>query len=165
MRYGPAKALKEPEEPFGDFPFPPLAIFQRLIVSIPLLHDLGRQAVVAGLLFVVLRQGHVSQGTGNSTVAVFKRVERDEIQMGDASPEEALGRLSADREVALKWIRSADEASLLSREVVAPWGGPALPLFQQLLLMIAHLAQHKGQLFYYLKLMGRDVGTSDLWGA
>ena len=31
--------------------------------------------------------------------------------------------------------------------------------------MIAHLAQHKGQLFYYLKLMGKDVKTDDLWGA
>jgi hypothetical protein len=30
--------------------------------------------------------------------------------------------------------------------------------------MIRHLAQHKGQLFYYLKLMGRDVDSSDLWG-
>jgi len=29
--------------------------------------------------------------------------------------------------------------------------------------MIAHLVQHKGQLFYYLKLMGKDVSTADLW--
>jgi len=79
--------------------------------------------------------------------------------------QEALDRLAADRDLALGWIRSAGEASLLSRELAAPWGGPPLPLFQQLLRMIAHLAQHKGQLFYYLKLMGRDVGTSDLWGA
>jgi uncharacterized damage-inducible protein DinB len=37
-------------------------------------------------------------------------------------------------------------------------------LFEHLLRMIAHLAQHKGQLFYYLKLMGKEVNTSDLWG-
>jgi hypothetical protein len=36
---------------------------------------------------------------------------------------------------------------------------------QHLSFMIDHLAQHKGQLYYYLKLMGRDVGTGDLWGA
>jgi hypothetical protein len=30
--------------------------------------------------------------------------------------------------------------------------------------MLAHLAQHKGQLFYYLKLMGRPVHTGHLWG-
>jgi hypothetical protein len=38
-------------------------------------------------------------------------------------------------------------------------------LSQQLLRMIAHLAPHKGQLFYYLKLVGKDVKTGDLWGA
>jgi hypothetical protein len=27
-----------------------------------------------------------------------------------------------------------------------------------------HLAQHKGQLFYYLKLQGKPVNTTDLWG-
>jgi hypothetical protein len=30
--------------------------------------------------------------------------------------------------------------------------------------MSVHLNQHKGQLFYYLKLMGEDVKTEDLWG-
>ncbi len=31
--------------------------------------------------------------------------------------------------------------------------------------MIEHLKQHKGQLFYYLKLQGKPVNTSDLWGS
>jgi len=31
--------------------------------------------------------------------------------------------------------------------------------------MIQHLNQHKGQLFYYLKLQGKPVSTPDLWGA
>ena len=48
---------------------------------------------------------------------------------------------------------------------MATWGGPEMCLFQRPLRMIAHLAQHKGQLFYYLKLMGKDVKTSDLRGA
>jgi len=78
---------------------------------------------------------------------------------------QALELLAADRDVALSAIRAAGEADLLRRTVAAPWGGPALPLGQQVLRMIAHLAQHKGQLFYYLKLMGQDVGTADLWGA
>jgi hypothetical protein len=30
--------------------------------------------------------------------------------------------------------------------------------------MIQHLAQHKGQLFYYLKLQGKPVNTAHLWG-
>lgn len=58
----------------------------------------------------------------------------------------------------------ADEAKLLAKTFPAPWGGSKLSLFQHLLRMIAHLAQHKGQLFYYLKLMGQRLNTSDLWG-
>jgi uncharacterized damage-inducible protein DinB len=78
---------------------------------------------------------------------------------------QALELLAADREVAVSAIRAAGEAELLGRTVAAPWGGPPQPLCQQVLRMIAHLAQHKGQLFYYLKLMGKDVGTADLWAA
>jgi uncharacterized damage-inducible protein DinB len=77
---------------------------------------------------------------------------------------QALDLLAADRHLALSGIRAAGEANLLERDVAAPWGGPTMSLFQQLLHMIAHLAQHKGQLFYYLKLMGKDVRTTDLWG-
>jgi hypothetical protein len=30
--------------------------------------------------------------------------------------------------------------------------------------MVEHLAQHKGQLFYYFKLQGKPVNTGHLWG-
>jgi DinB superfamily len=83
---------------------------------------------------------------------------------GVESVEQALELLSDDRDLTLNWIAAAGKGSLLERRAVAPWGGPELPLFQHLLHMIAHLAQHKGQLFYYLKLMGKDVRTVDLWG-
>jgi hypothetical protein len=82
-----------------------------------------------------------------------------------ASVSEALELLEADRALAMACIAETGEADLLAQHVAAPWGGPAVSLFQQLLHMIAHLAQHKGQLFYYLKLMGRDVRTADLWAA
>jgi uncharacterized damage-inducible protein DinB len=96
--------------------------------------------------------------------------EPDHVPPGAALPTvasvgEALELLAADRELTLTCIRAAGERTLLERTVTAPWGGPALPVGQQVLRMIAHLAQHKGQLFYYLKLMGRNVGTADLWGA
>jgi len=29
---------------------------------------------------------------------------------------------------------------------------------------VNHLLSHKGQLFYYLKLQGREVNTMHLWG-
>ena len=81
------------------------------------------------------------------------------------SVSQALDLLEADRCLAIGCIQAAGEPNLLGSRLGAPWGGPGMPLFQQLLRMIAHLAQHKGQLFYYLKLMGKDVGTDDLWGA
>ena len=77
---------------------------------------------------------------------------------------EALALLAEDRRLTLDAISAAGEDALLHRRVAAPWGGPELSLFQQSLHMIDHLVQHKGQLFYYLKLMGQDVGTADLWG-
>ena len=80
------------------------------------------------------------------------------------SVQEALDLLAEDRRVSLSCITAAGEANLLARRMTAPWGGPELSLFQQLLEMLKHLAQHKGQLFYYLKLMGKTVDSRDLWG-
>ncbi len=81
------------------------------------------------------------------------------------SVREALDRLVEDRKLTVSSLRAAGEANLLARRVAAPWGGPERSLFQQLSEMLKHLAQHKGQLFYYLKLMGREVNSRDLWGA
>jgi hypothetical protein len=46
----------------------------------------------------------------------------------------------------------------------APWGGPEVTLFQPFTSMMWHLGRHKGQLFYYLKLQGKNVNTMHLWG-
>jgi uncharacterized damage-inducible protein DinB len=78
---------------------------------------------------------------------------------------QALELLAEDRNLALACIAEVDEADLLARRIAAPWGGPEVSLFLHLLRTIGHLGQHKGQLFYYLKLMGKDVNTGDLWGA
>jgi len=80
------------------------------------------------------------------------------------SVQEALDLLAEDRRVTVTCIRAAGESNLLSRRTTAPWGGRELSLFQQLLEMLKHLVQHKGQLFYYLKLMGKTVDSHDLWG-
>ena len=81
-----------------------------------------------------------------------------------ASVSEALEILAEDKKLTVRCIRNMKEPRLLRERTTAPWGGRKLFLFQHLSMMIEHLAQHKGQLFYYLKLMGRDVNTSDLWG-
>jgi uncharacterized damage-inducible protein DinB len=81
------------------------------------------------------------------------------------SVEQALARLAQDRQAAYEALDQAGERRLLTDVSAAPWGGPPLTLFQHLLHMIGHLDVHKGQLFYYLKLQGRDVNTTHLWGA
>jgi uncharacterized damage-inducible protein DinB len=80
------------------------------------------------------------------------------------SVEQALRLLAEDREVAIATVKGVDEAELLQKRFSAPWGGAEFTLFQHILHMINHLGQHKGQLFYYLKLLGKDLKTGDLWG-
>ncbi len=81
------------------------------------------------------------------------------------SVEEALQLLAKDRELAVQQLAAADQSRLLTERSAPPWGGREVTLFQHLASMIGHLGQHKGQLFYYLKLMGQKVDTGDLWGA
>jgi uncharacterized damage-inducible protein DinB len=76
----------------------------------------------------------------------------------------AMDLLKEDWKLTRTCFDEINETDLLTKKLVAPWGGSEMTLFQHLLMMIMHLNQHKGQLFYYLKLMGRDVNTSDLWG-
>ena len=78
---------------------------------------------------------------------------------------EARRLLAEDRALALAMIKEAGEGKLDGMMVAAPWC-PDQPqaLGQQFLGMVCHLQTHKSQLFYYLKLMGRDVNTMHLWG-
>jgi hypothetical protein len=80
------------------------------------------------------------------------------------SVEEAKRLLVEDRALTLRLIEEAGEQALAERLVPAPWDPTPRPLGQHLLGMIAHLAQHKGQLFYYLKLQGKAVTTWTLYG-
>ena len=82
-----------------------------------------------------------------------------------ASVAEARRLLDEDRTLALAMIKEAGEGKLESLLVAAPWcPNEKLPLGRQYLSMVHHLQSHKSQLFYYLKLMGRDVNTMHLWG-
>lgn len=72
--------------------------------------------------------------------------------------------LVEDRDRMLALVDGLDEETLATRMVAAPWDPTPRPLGQHLLGMIAHLAQHKGQLFYYLKLQGKPVDTWKLYG-
>lgn len=71
--------------------------------------------------------------------------------------------LAADRAQTLQILDEVSEDRLANERSSAPWGGPEQTLYQHVNGMIWHLGQHKGQLFYYLKLQGKDVNTMHLW--
>jgi uncharacterized damage-inducible protein DinB len=104
------------------------------------------------------------EGTSIEELTTIDHVPIQTVLPSVKSTEEALELLEADKKLTLICIADLDERRLLDNTFAAPWGGPELFLFQHLLQMIAHLAQHKGQLFYYLKMMGRNINTNDLWG-
>jgi hypothetical protein len=79
------------------------------------------------------------------------------------SVDEAGRLLAADRELCLRILSEIDDERFLGDRSAPPWGGPERTLFQHCNEMIWHLGQHKGQLFYYLKLQGKPVNTMDLW--
>jgi hypothetical protein len=81
-----------------------------------------------------------------------------------SSVAETLRELQADKILALKLLDEAGEKTLQEKMIAAPWGGPPMTLGQQALSMINHLATHKTQLFYYLKLQAKDVNTWHLYG-
>jgi hypothetical protein len=80
-----------------------------------------------------------------------------------ASVDEARRDLAADKQLALQMIDQA--ASRMDEPTPAPWAPDhPSPLGQQMLGMVNHLALHKAQLFYYLKMQGKPVNTFHLFG-
>jgi len=78
---------------------------------------------------------------------------------------QAKALLAADKKLALEMLDRCSEEELANKPVAAPWAPNApKPLGYQILHMIDHLKQHKGQLFYYLKLQDKPVHTGHLWG-
>lgn len=81
------------------------------------------------------------------------------------SVQAARDALAADKQVALAAVAEAGEDKLDGERVAAPWEADSPRLLgEHMLGMVWHLQSHKSQLFYYLKLMGRDVNTMHLWG-
>lgn len=81
------------------------------------------------------------------------------------SIQEARKLLDQDKVIALRMVEQAGENDLAGKEISAPWAlGAPKPLGWHLLQMVQHLERHKSQLFYYLKLQGKTVNTTDLWG-
>lgn len=72
--------------------------------------------------------------------------------------------LQEDKQIALDMINKCDEETLAHQKSKAPWDESEMILGYRLLQMVLHLSHHKSQLFYYLKLQGKMVNTSHLWG-
>jgi uncharacterized damage-inducible protein DinB len=77
---------------------------------------------------------------------------------------EAKQLLQEDKRAAIELLAACGEKGLANRMTTAPWDPGEVRLGHRLLQMVDHLKQHKGQLFYYLKLQGKPVSTRDLWG-
>jgi uncharacterized damage-inducible protein DinB len=77
---------------------------------------------------------------------------------------EAKKMLEEDKKLALAMLEKTSEKDLAGKKAPAPWDPTEMLLGQRLLQMVTHLAQHKSQLFYYLKLQGKPVNTGHLWG-
>ncbi|PLX24287.1 MAG: DinB family protein [Ignavibacteria bacterium] len=81
-----------------------------------------------------------------------------------ASVAEAMELLQQDKALAHEMLNGVSEEQLATQISTAPWDPMELPLGQRMLQMVDHLKQHKGQLFYYLKLQGKPMNTGNLWG-
>ena len=83
-----------------------------------------------------------------------------------ATVTEARELLIEDEFLALRMIREAGESALEHRKFSFPWEpGKTCSLGMHIFRMVQHLDRHKGQLYYYLKLQGVPMNTSDLWGS
>ena len=80
-----------------------------------------------------------------------------------ASKAEARALIEADFALALTHLKAVSEEDLAGKPAPAPWDPSQMVLGRRLLQMVQHLTQHKGQLFYYLKLQGKPVNTMHLW--
>ncbi len=80
------------------------------------------------------------------------------------SVQQARTLLAEDKNLALDMLAEVSEDDLVTRDAPAPWDPTPMRLGHRLLSMVGHLNNHKGQLFYYLKLQGKPVNTGHLYG-
>jgi len=81
-----------------------------------------------------------------------------------SSTAEAKRWLAEDRRGALEILSTLSEEKLATAKAPVPWDSTEMILGHRLLQMVEHMKQHKGQLFYYLKLQGKPVHTGHLYG-
>jgi hypothetical protein len=115
--------------------------------------------------FITGDWGMAMESSGGGDAAGEAMLPQAEAMPSVNSVDEALNLLAEDKALAMKLFAETSEDRLANEVSSAPWGGPKRSLYQHCNEMIWHLGQHKGQLFYYLKLQGKDVNTMHLWMA
>ena len=80
--------VEEPGEPLGDVQRPFLGLLKDVVVSLAFALDLRRQTVEALRAAVGACQQQITDGTGDTAIAIVERVQRDEPQMAEASFEQ-----------------------------------------------------------------------------
>jgi uncharacterized damage-inducible protein DinB len=72
--------------------------------------------------------------------------------------------LAEDKKLTLEMLEKVSDEDLDNKPAPAPWDPRPMILGHRLLAMVLHVMQHKGQLYYYVKLQDKPVNTGDLWG-
>ena len=115
-------------------------------------------------------KGFVTGDWGMPEAAEMKDVKPEdmlppaEALSASASVAEAREGLAMDKALALELLDQCSEEQLDTQIAPAPWDPCEKVLGERMLQMVQHLALHKAQLFYYLKLQGKAVNTGHLWG-
>ncbi len=113
---------------------------------------------------------HLSMCPGGFVMAVnnafppsdaFQKFLQEDLK-NTKTPEVAGRELSRGWDEAKAALSGLSQADFQVRMVAVPWG-PPMPLWRTCLAMAEHWANHKYQLFFYLKLLGQPVNTMTLY--
>jgi uncharacterized damage-inducible protein DinB len=125
---------------------------------------------------------HIASSTGPSFVGIITGDWKmpDGVDMAEMKPEDMLPpaealpsadsveaarkELADDKKLTLEMLSKVSDEDLDVKPAPVPWDPRPVIMGHRLLSMVLHIMQHKGQLFYYLKLQGKPVNTNDLWG-
>ncbi len=77
---------------------------------------------------------------------------------------EAREMLAKDKQIAIEILQQTSDDDMANKITTAPWDPTEMALGHRFKQMVDHLASHKAQLYYYLKLQDKPVNTGHLWG-
>ncbi len=123
--------------------------------------DIGCGAAVRG---IVTGDWGLPEGVDLNDLSPEEMLPPAEKMPTIGSVEEAKELLAKDKQIALDILEELNEDKLTNEKSSVPWDKNEIALGHRILQMIEHLKQHKSQLFYYLKLQGKPVNTSNLCG-